>query len=80
MNSFSDSKFGGKEVYWVAVDKFAKAKQVDPSVANRATDLMRSYSQHYPSTETIFFNDYAEGQSYTVGGWINETTTIRAAK
>lgn len=79
-NSLSDSKFGGKEAYWVAVDKFVKAKQLDPSVANRANDLIRSYSQHFPSTETIFFNDYAEGQSYTVGGWINETTTIRAAK
>ena len=79
-NSLSDSKFGGKEAYWVAVDKFAKAKQVDPSVANRANDLIRNYSQHFPSTETIFFNDYAEGQSFTVGGWINETTTIRAAK
>ncbi|MBO7083045.1 MAG: hypothetical protein J6W30_04300 [Bacteroidales bacterium] len=79
-NSMSDAKFGGKEAYWVAVDKFIKAKQLDSSVANRASDLIRSYSQHFPATETIFFNDYAEGQSYTVGGWINETTTIRAAK
>ena len=79
-NTLSDSKFGGKEAYWVAVDKFVKAKQLDPSVANRANDFIRSYSQHFPSTETIFFNDYAEGQSFTVGGWINETTTIRAAK
>ena len=80
VNSFADSKFGGKEVYWVAVDKFIKARQLDPSVGNRAAELIRSYSQHFPSTETIFFNDYAEGQSYTVGGWINETTTIRPAK
>ena len=79
-NALSDSKFGGKEVYWAAVDKLIKAKQIDPSVANRASDLIRSYSQHFPSIETIFFNDYAEGQSYTVGGWINESTTIRAAK
>ena len=79
-NSFSDSKFGGKEVYWVAVDKLAKARQIDSTVANRASDLIRSYSQHFPSTETIFFNDYAEGQSYTVGGWIGEPTTIRASK
>ena len=79
-NSLSDSKFGGKEAYWAAVDKFVKARQLDPSVANRANDYIRSYSQHFPSMETIFFNDYAEGQSYTVGGWINETTTIRPAK
>jgi len=79
-NSFADSKFGGKEVFWVAVDKLVKAKTIDPSVANRASDLIRSYSQHFPSTETIFFNDFSEGQSYTVGGWIGESTSIRAAK
>ena len=79
-NSFSDSKFGGKEVYWVAVDKFVKAASIDPSVASRANGLAASYRAHFPTTETIFFNDFAEGQSYTVGGWIGETTTIRAAK
>ena len=75
-----DGKFGGREVYWVAVDKCARAAAIDPSVASRANSLAASYRQHFPTTETIFFNDYAEGQSYTVGGWIGETTTIRAAK
>ena len=79
-NSLSDSKFGGKEVFWAAVDKFNRAASIDPSVAARANSLAASYRQHFPSTETIFFNDYAEGQSYTVGGWIGESTTIRAAK
>ena len=79
-NSFSDSKFKGKEVYWAAVDKFARAASIDPSVASRANGLSASYRQHFPTAEDIFFNDYAEGQSYTVGGWIGETTTIRAAK
>jgi len=79
-NSFADSKFGGKEVFWVAVDKCNRAAALDPSVAGRANGLAASYRTHFPSTETIFFNDYAEGQSYTVGGWIGETTTIRASK
>ena len=79
-NTLSDAKFGGKEVYWAAVDKFMKARQLDPTVSNRASELIKSYSQHFPTMETIFFNDYAEGQSYTVGGWINETTTIKPAK
>ena len=79
-NAMSDLRFGGKEVYWVAVDKFAKAKQMDPSVAGRANDYIRSYSAHFPDMTTIFFHTFNEGQSYTVGGWINETTTIRAAK
>ena len=69
-----------KAVFWAAVDKCIKAKQIDPSVAERANNLIHIYSQHFPSTETIFFNDFTEGQSYTVGGWINETTTIRSAK
>ena len=80
----SASQFSGevesKAVFWVAVDKCVKAKQIDPSVTDKANSLIRAYSQHFPSTETIFFNDYSEGQSYTVGGWIGETTTIRAAK
>ena len=80
----SSKQFSGdvesKAVFWVAVDKCVKAKQIDPSIADRANSLISIYSQHYPSTETIFFNDYAEGQSFTVGGWINETTTIRASK
>ena len=79
-NSFSDSPFKGKEVYWVAVDKFARAAAIDPSVASRANGNIASYRQHFPSAEDIFFNDYAEGQSYSVGGWIGESTTIRAAK
>jgi tetratricopeptide (TPR) repeat protein len=79
-SSFADSPFKGKEVYWAAVDKFARAASLDSSVASRANGLSASYRQHFPSAEDIFFNDYAEGQSYTIGGWIGETTTIRAAK
>ena len=67
-------------VYWAAVDKCNKAKSLDPSIAEKANGLIRAYSSAFPSIETIFFNDYHEGQSYTVGGWIGETTTIRARK
>lgn len=80
----SSRQFSGdlesKAVFWAAVDKFQKAKQVDSSVADRANELIRAYSQYFPPMETIFFNDYAEGQNYTVGGWIGESTTVRAKK
>ena len=80
----SASQFSGeiesKAVFWVAVDKCLRAKQIDPSVADRANSLIRSYTAAFPSMETIFFNDYAEGQSFQVGGWIGESTTIRAKK
>ena len=67
-------------VYWAAADKCQKAKSIDPSCADKANSLIRAYTAAFPSMETIFFNDYNEGQSYNVGGWIGETTTIRAKK
>jgi hypothetical protein len=69
-----------KAVFWAAVDKCIKAKSIDPSCSDRANSLIRSYTAAFPSMETIFFNDYNEGQSFQVGGWIGETTTIRARK
>ncbi len=69
-----------RAVYWAAVDKFVKAKNMDASVAGRANSLISTYSQHFPPMEKIFFNDYNEGQTFHVGGWIGETTTIRAKK
>ncbi|MDT8392794.1 MAG: tetratricopeptide repeat protein [Bacteroidales bacterium] len=69
-----------KAVYWVAVDKYYKAKQVDPSVADIANDRIRSYSIYFPPKEDIFFNNLNEGDEYVVECWINEKTTVRAAK
>lgn len=77
---YESSVFGGKEVFWAAVDKCVKAKQIDPSVEKRAKEMIAVYSQYFPSTETVFFNDYQDGQSYSIGGWIGETTTIRTKK
>ena len=80
----SSKQFSGdidsKAVFWAAVDKCNKAKAIDPSCAERANGLIRAYSAAFPAMEVIFFNDYSEGQSYNVGGWIGETTTIRARK
>ena len=69
-----------KAVYWVAVDKYYKARQVDPGVADVANDRIQSYSIYFPRKETIFFYDLSEGDEYFVECWINEKTTVRAAK
>ncbi len=69
-----------KSVYWVAVDKYNKAKQIDPSVTNIANERIKSYAFYYPPKEEIFFHNLNEGDEYLVGCWINEKTTIRAAK
>ena len=67
-----------KTVYWVAVDKFVKAKQVDPTVEAQATEFINSYSKYYPTKEERFDlpNEFS-GSTYYVGGWIGENTNIR---
>lgn len=67
-----------KSVYWVAVDKFIRAKQVDPGCANDADKLIRTYSSYFPSKEDIFFQPQLQaGKSFHVGGWIGESTICR---
>ena len=67
-----------KTVYWAAVDKFVKAKQVDPSVEAQASEFISSYSKYYPTKEERFDlpNEFS-GSTYFVGGWIGESTAIR---
>ena len=67
-----------KTVYWAAVDKFVKAKQIDPSVEAQASEFISSYSRYFPTKEERFDlpNEFS-GNTYYVGGWIGETTTIR---
>ncbi len=77
-----DDPIMNKTVYWVACDKFAKAKAVDASVAEVAADYIKKYSVYFPTTDDIFFNQakgFQKGQSYFVGGWIGERTTCRSS-
>ncbi len=76
-NSLGDD-FERRTAYWVAVDMFKKAKSVDPNVTAQANQLISDYSQYFPTKEELFFRSIAEGDAYTVGGWINKSTTARA--
>lgn len=69
--------FKNRTVYWAAVDRFNKAKEVDPSLTSQANRLIETYSNYFPDNETIFFHGYTEGDSYEVGCWINEVTRVR---
>ncbi len=75
-----DNELTTKVAYWVAVDKYIRARNADSTVAEAANKRISTYSAYFPPMETVFFYDLHEGESYTVGCWINETTTIRAAK
>lgn len=75
-----DDDFTKRVAYWAAVDKFRKVQNIVPEgdIRERANQLISAYSKFFPDKETIFFHGYEEGDSYTVGCWINETTRVRA--
>jgi len=76
--SCGEEEFQQKAVYWAAVDKFVKAKTVDPELTDDANKFIEAYRPHFPDNETIFFQGFKEGDNYTVGCWINEVTTVRS--
>ncbi len=78
-NNLGDD-FEKRTAFWVAADKYAKAKSVDPSVAADANKKLNDYAAQYPNHEEVFFRDIKDGDSYQVKGCINEYTTVRSRK
>lgn len=72
--------FERRAAFWVAADKYAKAKSVDPSVSSDANKKLNDYKGQYPNHEEVFFRDMKDGDSYQVKGCINEYTTVRSRK
>jgi tetratricopeptide (TPR) repeat protein len=75
-----DNDLSSRAAYWAAVDKYYKAKKVDPDLAEEAAARIASYSVYFPSAKTIFFYSLNEGDTYRVECWINEDTRVRASK
>jgi tetratricopeptide (TPR) repeat protein len=77
-NVYPDDAVLKKTVYYVATDKFERARQIDPSVSEEAGKLISTYRSYFPSTEEIFMHpDLEKGKSITIGGWIGERTIVR---
>jgi hypothetical protein len=79
-NSCGDNDLTKKVAYWAAVDKYNKAKAIEPDMADEMNELIRRYSPYFPPAEVLFFYNLEEGDTYEIGCWINEKTIIRAAK
>ncbi|WP_461631069.1 tetratricopeptide repeat protein [Labilibaculum euxinus] len=75
--NYGSSPLEKQAVYWVAVDKFAKAKALDPDCSEEARELITTYSKYFPRKEEAFFEGIKEGDTYKVGDWINESTKAR---
>ena len=74
------NEFEQKTVLWAAVDKFIKAKNVDSSIAEEADSYINSYRPRFPTKKEIFFQNLEMGNSYQIGCWINEATTVRTSE
>ena len=70
--------FNQRTAFWAAADQYEKAGSVDPSVAAESNQKLDEITGQYPGSEDVFFNDIKDGDSYLVGGCINEYTTVRS--
>ena len=66
-------------VTWPAIDKWKYARSIDPDARQEANKLITYYEQFMPTREDIFQRTLKEGDSFRVGCWIQESTTVRAA-
>lgn len=73
-------EFMDKVVLKLAVDTYAKAKAIDPSVASLADDAIRSLSNSIPTKEEYFFRKLKSGQTIKIEGncynWIGKSITV----
>ena len=63
--------------YMAAIDKFRRAKSIDPSVAGEADDLIRKYDSNYPLIEAAHSRTKKDGERVNTGCWINETVILK---
>ena len=75
--NWTDEPALNKCTYFVVIDKLQRAKAVDPSVTERANELIGTYSRHTPQAKDLFMLGYKAGDRITISGWIGESTTIR---
>lgn len=75
--SIGDTDLQQRIVYCLAVDYFVKAKAADEEYTGEANKEISQYSQYFPGKEDAFFENIKAGSSFTVRGWINESTIVR---
>lgn len=75
--NWNDESALNKCTYFVVIDKLQRARSVDPSVAEKANELISTYARYTPKAEDLFMLGYKAGDRITIGGWIGESTTIR---
>jgi tetratricopeptide (TPR) repeat protein len=75
--SWGDNECTKRAAYWAAVDKYQIAIAKDPSLKDKVSPKIGRAKSRYPEKNECFFHTINEGSTLTVGGWINETVTVR---
>jgi len=78
----NDGALGGRSVYWVASDYYARAKRLNDELAEKASKKMANMAKQFPTVDDIFTYGKQAGGSFTVPNkpgcpCSGETTTIR---
>ncbi len=63
--------------YWAAVDKYQVAATKDSELRQSANNKIAKAKSRYPVKKDCFFYNIQEGSTMKIGGWINETVTVR---
>lgn len=74
--SFGEDNFEKSSTFWLAADYYERARS-NPNCAVDAAKKASDYRRYFPNKEEAFFRGLQEGQTYKVGGWINENTRVR---
>lgn len=75
--SCGSNAFEKNAVYWAAINMAYRAASIQTDLSARAESLAASYRKNVPDKSIAFQFNYKEGDSYTVGCWINERVVVR---
>jgi len=69
--------FEKNAVYWAAINMANRAASVQPDLAPRAEKLAAAFRKGVPDKSIAFQFGFKDGDTYTVGCWINERVVVR---
>ena len=75
---FPTDSFAQKMAISAAIQKWKKAKSVDPSVADQANEYINKYRNYTPTESELFIRRGTfNGKYYHVGCWIDEKIRVK---
>jgi len=81
-NQCKSLTFGGKEMYWLAVDYYRQVLRLSDNEKEklRAKNKIAKFKKFFPEKGDLFLKSLGEGDTYNIGCFINEKTKIRSLK